>query len=296
MRFGRLSWGIVAGAVAVAAVFVVQVLETRFLGSSNRGSLWAAFVGAGGAVLWLADRFELIESPYAQSPFGIRGEAARLEATAGVEGPAWKEPFDRGMSIGDAGDIRGALPHFRQAARLAPDEPYPHYELGYTLFLIGEVEPALAAFRRTNELLEGFFLVQTEIYMCEAVLAGVLDTESIAILRRIQNLTDTGEGQNQEAASLSRALIGRAPTCALGHYYLGKALVSEDGAQSEGALRRCLELNPDDTVAIDALTHIGAHRSQAGDPEAARAIWLDVVTKYRSNPHVKPTEALFLQT
>ena len=66
----------------------------------------------------------------------------------------WKEHFDRGMAAGGAGDLRGALTHFRKAVRLAPLEPYPRYELGFTFFLLGEFEPALNELRATNELAE----------------------------------------------------------------------------------------------------------------------------------------------
>ena len=155
-------------------------------------------------------------------------------------------------------------------------------------------EPALAEFRRTNELSEGFFLVQTEIYLCEALMSGLLDDECLRVVRQIQNLTDSGQAQSAEAVALSRHLISRGPTCALGDFYLGKALFVDNPSSSEGALQRCLTLSPDDTTAIDALTHIGSHRMAAGDAEAARAIWSDVVAKYRTNPHVKPTELFFL--
>jgi tetratricopeptide (TPR) repeat protein len=206
-----------------------------------------------------------------------------------------KTLFDKGMAAGGASDFETALVHFRDAVRLAPHEPYPHYELGYTLCLIGQLEPALEEFRRTNQLVEGFFLAQTEIYMCEAVLSGLLDSESFFALRKIQRLTDEGQAQSPEAASLSRQVISRAPACALGHYYLGKALFASDPNASEEALRHCLTLAPDDTTAIDALTGIGSHRHAAGDADTARAIWSHVVARYKSNPHVKPTEAFFLQ-
>jgi predicted Zn-dependent protease len=207
----------------------------------------------------------------------------------------WRDHFDQGMAAGGASDIERALLHFREAVRLAPLEPYPHYELGYTLVLLRQFEPALQELRRTNELAEGFFQVQTEIYLCEAVLAGLVDPPCAEALRQIQRLTDSGQAQSQEAVSLSREVIKRAPKCALGHYYLGKALFEVDPKTSEDALRYCLDLSPDDTTAIDALAHIGSHKRAAGDIEGARAIWSDVVTKYRNNPHVKPVEVFFLQ-
>lgn len=200
------------------------------------------------------------------------------------------------MAAGGAGDIAGALPHFREAVRLGPSEPYPHYELGYTLFLLGEFEAALSELRRTNELVEGFFVVQTEIYVCEAVLSGLVDLESLTVFRKLQHLTDSSQAQSPEAVALSRALVERAPAFAVGYHCLGKALLTADPKASEEALRQCVALGPDDTTAIDALAHIGVLRRNAGDPEAAREIWSETVRKYGTNLHIKPLKAFFLQT
>ena len=207
----------------------------------------------------------------------------------------WKTHFDRGMSAGGAGDLRGASSHFKKATEAAPDEPYPHYELGYTLFLLGQHTGALRELKRTNELSPGFFLVQTEISMCEGSLSGQLDDHTLSILRQLQQLTDTGQSMSTDAISLSRQVIDAAPTCALGHYFLGKALFEADRAQSESALKRCRALSPDDTTVIDALTHIGLHREVAGDLESARKIWTDVLTRYQGNPHTKMTELIVSQ-
>lgn len=75
MPRGRVIWGIVAGIVAIAAVTVVDVLETRFFGVASRESLWVAFVGSGGAVLWLADRLGLLASAYTDPTLGLNERA-----------------------------------------------------------------------------------------------------------------------------------------------------------------------------------------------------------------------------
>jgi len=130
--------------------------------------------------------------------------------------------------------------------------------------------------------------------MCEMALAGVLDNEIIVALRQVQRLTDTG-GARSQVVALSREIIARAPTCALGYYHLGKALLGVDAKASEQALWQCMERRPDDTTAIDALTHIGFLRRAAGDAEGARTIWSGVVAKYGNNPHITPTKIFFLQ-
>lgn len=207
---------------------------------------------------------------------------------------SWKTHFERGMARGGAGDFSKATRHFRNAVRLAPDEPYPHYELGYTLLLMGQFEPALAELRRTNELAQGFFLVQPEIYLCESILSGALDEASVNAIRQLQQLTDAGQAQSPQAVELSQGIAARAPSCPLGYHFLGKALLRKDPAEAERALQNCMKLSPDDTTAIDALTHIGMLRKEAGDLDGAKKAWSKVMTKYKGNPHTKITEVFFL--
>jgi len=207
----------------------------------------------------------------------------------------WKTHFQQGMAAGRDGRLQAAAAHFRKAIKTAPDEPYPHYELGYTLMLLGQHAAALPELKRTNELSPGFFLVQTEILMCEAVLSGAIDDHALALLRQLQRLGDTGRSQSADAATLCRQVIEAAPDFALGHYFLGKALFNADKDRSEAALRRCVELGPDDTTAIDALTHIGLHRDTAGDSETACGIWRDVLARYPGNPHAQLTELVLSQ-
>jgi len=296
MRFNRLAWGIIAGVVGIAAGAVLQTLEARFLGAPKPASFWAAFLGAGGAVLWLADRLGLMASPYAPTATLDLGQHnAGGQDSGATAQPRWKWHFDLGMAAGAAGDVRRAWPHFSFAVRLAPLEPYPRYELAYTLTRLGQWDQALMEFRRTNELVEGFFMVQTEIYICEGVLSGLLDDASVAVIRQIQQLVDSGRATSAQAVLSSRELVMRAPACALGYYYLGNALFLQDPKGSEVALQQCLTLAPDDTTAIYALTHIASHKRAAGDIDGARAIWSDLVAKYRNNPHMKTTQALFLR-
>ena len=209
--------------------------------------------------------------------------------------PEWKAHFDRGMSAGASGDLEEASGHFAEAAELAPDEPYPHYEFGYTLSLLGRYNDALAAFRRTDELSPGFFLVQTEIYLCEQVLAGKLDESSLQIIRRIQGMMDSGAVGSAASVCLSRQVVDAVPDCALGHYLLGKSLFETDKARAELELRSCVELSPDDTTAIDAKTHIGLLREAAGDLDGALETWTDVLARYWSNPHTELTRAIMGQ-
>lgn len=109
MRFSRLGLGIVAGVVAVAAVLVVQALETRFLGAPRRTSLWATFVGTGGAILWFADRFGLLASAYSEPTLGLREQDV---TTPHTPSPSTPSPT---LTIGEVVATLGHSPRYTPA-------------------------------------------------------------------------------------------------------------------------------------------------------------------------------------
>ncbi len=200
------------------------------------------------------------------------------------ERPAWSYPFAEGMQRGAASDFSGAEAAFREAARLAPDEPHPHYELGYTLALVGRYEEALEEFRRTQELQRAFFIVETEIWMCERVVNGSIDARIMQMLREVQWIVDAGGAQSDEAVALSSKVVEEAPDCALGHFHYGKAMFERDPAAAEEALRRCIKLQPDDTTAINARGHLAILCQQDGRDDEARSIREGVHAEYPEHP------------
>jgi tetratricopeptide (TPR) repeat protein len=199
----------------------------------------------------------------------------------------WREPFERGMQAGGAGDLAAAERAFRDACALAPDEPYPHYELGYTLALLGRFADALPALRRTQELQRGFFLVDTELYLCEQVVARAIDRDTLVALRKLIAFTDRGEAGTLAAEQLARAVVARAPGCALGHFFLGKAVLQRLPDEARVALERCVALGADDTTAINARFHLGVLRHQAGAVDEARAIWRQIAADFTGHPHAR---------
>ena len=71
IRLGRVTCGIVAGAVGILCMFVLNALEAHFLGHATRGSLWLGLMGGGSAVLWLADRLGILASAYSEPTLGL---------------------------------------------------------------------------------------------------------------------------------------------------------------------------------------------------------------------------------
>jgi tetratricopeptide (TPR) repeat protein len=198
----------------------------------------------------------------------------------------WEKFFEEGMRHGTASDFSRAEASFREAVRLAPEEPYPHYQLGFTLALVGRHEEALEEYRRTEHLFRGFFTVETEIYLSEQVLSGLISDEALNLLRSLQWIVDDGGAQSEDAVNLSREVIELAPECALGHFHLGKALLDRDPRGAEAALRRCIELEPDDTTAINAKDHLGFLRKQAGDEDEARRTWDAMASDHAGHPRL----------
>jgi tetratricopeptide (TPR) repeat protein len=151
---------------------------------------------------------------------------------------------------------------------------------------LGRHDEALEEFTRTEELHHGFLLVQTEIYLCDQVLAGKIDSDAIEWLRELQTLTDLGEGVSTRAEYLARKVTRRAPDCALGYFFLGKAIFIRSPEEAQRALERCMELRPDDTTAIDALGHLGLLQRNQGRVTEARSIWEGIVRDYPDYPQI----------
>lgn len=113
MRFSRIGWGIVAGVAAVAAMLVVQAVETRLFGAPRRRTSWAVFFGTGCAILWLADRFGLMASPFTEPALGLGSRDGSARDTPG------ETPLESFLKAGDLDELL----HLRgDISRLTPEE------------------------------------------------------------------------------------------------------------------------------------------------------------------------------
>lgn len=204
----------------------------------------------------------------------------------------WQQPFNEGRAHGSAGRYAEAEDSLRRAVVLAPDEPYPHYELGFTLSLVGRHHEALEEFALTESLAHGFLSVQIEIYICEQELAGRMDTDTYGWIRDLQTLTDTGAISSPQATSIARMVNRRAPDLALGYFYLGKSLIGRSPHDARLALERCVELRPDESTEIDAKGHLGLLLRSAGDEVEARRIWKEILRDHPGHVHTAIVEML----
>ncbi|MBU6951337.1 lipopolysaccharide assembly protein LapB [Hahella sp. HN01] len=69
---------------------------------------------------------------------------------------------NQAREFGQQGENDKAIDAFKQAIKLAPEWPYPYYDLAYTYLLAGDPEQALALYKTVNQLSpRGFFTAQT---------------------------------------------------------------------------------------------------------------------------------------
>ena len=181
-----------------------------------------------------------------------REVGGKMKLTFYTPSKDWKDEFGLGMESGSLGKLRRAEKHFSKAIELAPREPYPHYELGYTLSLMQDYKSALRQFIIVNDLSPAFLQAQTEEYLCRQALSQSLDHATIRLIRRIQFLIEKQEFEGEEAIEMALTVVQSAPDCPLSYFYLAIAVGDTDSEAHESALRRCLALNPDDTTAIYA--------------------------------------------
>jgi hypothetical protein len=104
-----------------------------------------------------------------------------------------------------------------------------------------------------------------------------------------------GLAQSEDAVALSRRVINLAPSCALGYFHLGKAVLDTHPQIAAKSLQHCLDLMPDDTTAINVKLHQGLLLQAAGDLAGACRTWRSVIGDYGRNPHARMCHVLLSQ-
>jgi tetratricopeptide (TPR) repeat protein len=75
---------------------------------------------------------------------------------------------------GEAGDYESALALLRQAAKVAPDWPYPYYDMAFTYLLQGDQTNAFSFYKETDRREpKGFFTTKTALWTLEREEKGI---------------------------------------------------------------------------------------------------------------------------
>jgi tetratricopeptide (TPR) repeat protein len=146
---------------------------------------------------------------------------------------------DRGREAGARGDYPAAIAAFEQAAKLAPQWPYPVYDLAYTQLLMGDAEAARGNYHRTVELApRGFFTALTAVDALDREKSGDLPPGTYAAYLSLEWVDDP-----KQKADLVAQLTEHVPQFAPG--WKEAAFLATDDAQQIERLERGLAANPD---------------------------------------------------
>ena len=75
------------------------------------------------------------------------------------------ELHNLGRAYGQKGNNELAIQHFEKAIKIAPEWPYPYYDLAYTYLLNSKYKDAYKYYKKTDELApRGFFTTKTAVH------------------------------------------------------------------------------------------------------------------------------------
>jgi tetratricopeptide (TPR) repeat protein len=149
---------------------------------------------------------------------------------------------DLGLACLECGQLSDAIAALRASISIDPAFQDSYLRLGIALELLGSVDDALAAYQR----------------------AGELQPQSEGIYRAA-NLLDN-LGHLTHASQMFRRAAAAAPKTTLGRLAMARALLIENrDSEAEKVLRRVLETERDNAVALDLLGHTLADSGRFGE-------------------------------
>jgi tetratricopeptide (TPR) repeat protein len=164
---------------------------------------------------------------------------------------------------GQSRDFKKAIALLEQASNLAPQWPYPVYDMAFTYLLIKDLENARAYYRKTVDLSpRGFFTAITAIDTLDREKRGDLPTGTYLAYLSLEWTDDP-----EERSKIVHQLVQRVPGFAPGWKELAK--ISESDAEKVLATERGLAANPDsETKGILQINRASILRRK-GDREGA---------------------------
>lgn len=152
---------------------------------------------------------------------------------------------------------KDCLPALQEAAKLLPDDADAHYNLGNALLVLGRLDEAGAAYRRTLQIVPGYAEAHCNLGNVLRNL-GHLDEAEASCRRALQIRPDYAEaycnlgnivleqGRAGEAEACYRHALQARPDYAMAHYNLGSILHDLGRLdEAEASYRRALQARPD---------------------------------------------------
>ena len=195
----------------------------------------------------------------------------RYEIVGGTDVPAEADLLHKqARQAGEAGDHKKALALLKRASNLAPQWPYPPYDMAYTYLLMNDFARARQYYRKTVELApRGFFTAITALDTLEREQKGDFPTgtylaylslewmndrvEKAAVVRNLakrvprfapawEELAKISDGDAERLAAIEKGLAAEPDAETKGMLQINKALVLDKQGDHEGAVRLLGEL------------------------------------------------------
>jgi tetratricopeptide (TPR) repeat protein len=129
-----------------------------------------------------------------------------------------------GRIAGQKGDSKAALVHFDNAAKAAPDWPYPLYDAAYTYLLMRDSGKAYELYKRVDSMApRGFFTAKTAVHSLRREANGELPAGTYLYF-----LSTEWTDDSRQKLQIADQILGKAPRFAPA-WKLKATLETEDG-------------------------------------------------------------------
>lgn len=108
--------------------------------------------------------------------------------------PEAKKSHELGRQAGQRGEHQKAISYFEEAAKLAPEWPYPIYDEAFTYLLAGDHSKALALYERVDRLApRGFFTTKTAVHTLKREQEGKFPVGTYAMFLSLEWVSDQAQ-------------------------------------------------------------------------------------------------------
>jgi tetratricopeptide (TPR) repeat protein len=164
---------------------------------------------------------------------------------------------------GGAGDYKMAIILLERASSLAPEWPYPVYDMAFTYLLMNDAENARKYYRKTVELApRGFFTAITALDALEREAKGDLPVGTYLAYLSLEWMDDAGK-----KADAVRQLINQVPGFA--SFWMEQARQADTDAEKLAAIENGLAANPDSETKGRLLIDKALILERSGDYDGA---------------------------
>ena len=176
------------------------------------------------------------------------------------------ELHQKARQLGAAGEYEKAIELLSRAQSLAPDWPYPTYDMAFTYLLMQDFTKARECYEMTVKLSpRGFFTALTALDALNREATGDLPEGTYAAYMSLEWINDP-----EQKSKMVNALVERFPQFAPA--WKEYALQCDDPSEKLDAIEKGLAANPDAETEGMLLINKALTLSQQGDKQAAKEI------------------------